>query len=335
MPSDLPPVLSVQNLSVSMRGSNGFVPVLENLSFEVAEGKTMALVGESGCGKSMTALAIMRLLPEDFIVTSGSIMLDGGDVLAATPAQLRGLRGNKMSMIFQEPMTALNPLYTVGDQIGEVLRQHRKLGRRDATEQAINFLRAVQIPAAEKRVHAYPHQLSGGMRQRVMIAMALACRPKLLIADEPTTALDVTVQAQIFDLLSQLQDETETSIVLITHDLGAVAELADDVAVLYAGRCIEKGTSHEVISHARHPYTRGLMACVPHLQLGPATRNTQLELEEIPGMVPPLGARGPDCAFLPRCASAGDVCRTQPQPPLDRVDAHAAVSCWRHREIVP
>ncbi len=329
------PVLSVQNLSVSISGANGNVPVLENLSFDVAQGKTMALVGESGCGKSMTALAIMQLLPEDFRVTSGSIQLDGKDVLSASPKELRSLRGNEMSMIFQEPMTALNPLYTVGDQIGEVLRRHRGLSRRDATEQAIHFLKAVQIPAAEQRVNAYPHQLSGGMRQRVMIAMALACKPKLLIADEPTTALDVTVQAQIFDLLSELQDETETAIVLITHDLGAVAELADDVAVLYAGRCIEQGIAHEIISHARHPYTRGLMACVPHLQLGRASGHTAAILDEIPGMVPPLGARGPDCAFLPRCAFAGEICRSQPQPPLDRVDSAAAVSCWRHMEIAP
>ena len=329
------PVLSVQNLSVSMKGANGPVPVLENLSFEVDEGKTMALVGESGCGKSMTALAIMRLLPEDFTVTSGRILLDGEDVLSAAPTRLRSLRGDKMSMIFQEPMTALNPLYTVGDQIGEVLRQHRGLGRRDATEQAVNFLKAVQIPAADKRVNAYPHQLSGGMRQRVMIAMALACQPKLLIADEPTTALDVTVQAQIFDLLSELQSETNTAIVLITHDLGAVSELADDVAVLYAGRCIEQGASHDVIAHARHPYTRGLMACVPHLHLGASQTTAFGELDEIPGMVPPLGARGIDCAFLPRCAFAADICRSRPQPPLDLVAANAAVSCWRHAEIAP
>lgn len=328
-------VLSVQNLSVSIIGADGGIPVLENLSFDVARGKTMALVGESGCGKSMTALAIMQLLPEGFQVNSGSIRLDGKDVLSASSKELRNLRGNEMSMIFQEPMTALNPLYTIGDQIGEVLRQHRKLSRRDATEQAISFLKAVQIPAAEQRVNAYPHQLSGGMRQRVMIAMALACKPKLLIADEPTTALDVTVQAQIFDLLSELQDETETAIVLITHDLGAVSELADDVAVLYAGRCIEQGVAHEVISHARHPYTRGLMACVPHLRLGRANGHGPAILDEIPGMVPPLGARGPDCAFLPRCAFAGEVCRSQPQPPLDRVDAAAAVSCWRHQEIAP
>ncbi len=328
------PVLSVQNLTVTMNGSKGPVPVLENLSFDVVQGKTMALVGESGCGKSMTALAIMQLLPEDFHVTSGSIVLDGQDVLTATPKELRSLRGNKMSMIFQEPMTALNPLYTVGDQIGEVLRQHRGLSRRDAYRQAIHFLKAVQIPAAEKRVDVYPHQLSGGMRLRVMIAMALACKPKLLIADEPTTALDVTVQAQIFDLLAELQDDTDTAIVLITHDLGAVAEMADDVAVLYAGRCIEQGAADEIIAHARHPYTRGLMSCVPHLQLG-KTDGHFSALEEIPGMVPPLGARGPDCAFLARCAFAADICRTQPQPPLDRVDAQAAVSCWRHQEIAP
>jgi peptide/nickel transport system ATP-binding protein len=331
----MPPVLSVRNLSVSMNGADGPVPVLENLSFDVVQGKTMALVGESGCGKSMTALAIMRLLPEDFFVTGGSILLDGEDVLAAPPAQLRALRGNKMSMIFQEPMTALNPLYTVGDQIAEVLRQHRRFSRRDAMQQAVGFLKAVQIPAAEQRVQAYPHQLSGGMRQRVMIAMALACQPRLLIADEPTTALDVTVQAQIFDLLSRLQDDTNTAILLITHDLGAVAELADAVAVLYAGRCIEKGASHEVIAHARHPYTRGLMACVPHLQLGPAARDPRSDLDEIPGMVPPLGARGIDCAFLPRCAFAAGICRSRPQPPLEIVDAGAAVSCWRHAEIAP
>ncbi|UFS73976.1 ABC transporter ATP-binding protein [Tardiphaga sp. 37S4] len=331
----MPPVLSVKDLSVSMNGTKGMVPVLEHLSFDVAQGKTMALVGESGCGKSMTALAIMQLLPEDFRVTSGSILLDGVEVLSASPKELPSLRGDKMSMIFQEPMTALNPLYTVGDQIGEVLRQHRGLSRRDAHAQAIQFLKAVQIPAADKRVDAYPHQLSGGMRQRVMIAMALACKPKLLIADEPTTALDVTVQAQIFDLLSELQDDTDTAIVLITHDLGAVAELADDVAVLYAGRCIEQGAAHEIIARARHPYTRGLMACVPHLQLGRMSNHASAELDEIPGMVPPLGARGPDCAFLPRCAFAGAICRAQPQPPFDRIDAGAAVSCWRHQEITP
>ena len=326
-------VLKVDNLSVSMRGGDGrMVPVLENLSFTLTHGRTMALVGESGCGKSMTALAIMRLLPEDFSITGGRVLLDGEDVLTVTPKRLRSLRGNAMSMIFQEPMTALNPLYTVGDQIGEVLRLHRGLGRKDAAEQAVGFLKAVQIPAAERRVHAYPHQLSGGMRQRVMIAMALACKPKLLIADEPTTALDVTVQAQIFDLLAALQEETDTAIILITHDLGAVAELADDVSVLYAGRCIESGSAKDVVAHPRHPYTRGLLACVPHLALGrPSGQWT--DLGEIPGMVPSLGARGPDCAFLARCANAADVCRSRPQPPLDEATAGHTVACWRKAEI--
>jgi peptide/nickel transport system ATP-binding protein len=328
------PVLRVDNLSVSMKsGAGRLVPVLENLSFTVQQGRTMALVGESGCGKSMTALAIMRLLPDSFVITGGRVLLEGKDVLAASPRRLRSLRGNAMSMIFQEPMTALNPLYTVGDQIAEVLRCHRHLGRSDAAEQTIAFLKAVQIPAAEQRVRAYPHQLSGGMRQRVMIAMALACKPKLLIADEPTTALDVTVQAQIFDLLARLQEETETAIVLITHDLGAVAELADDVSVLYAGRCIETGTSQDIVAAPRHPYTRGLLACVPHLTLGRPKAGQWVDLGEIPGMVPSLGARGPDCAFLARCASATAICRSRPQPPLDETKPGHAVSCWRQAEI--
>ncbi len=328
------PVLDIENLGVAIRSERGApVPVLERLSFKVHQGRTMALVGESGCGKSMTALAIMGLLPPGFVVTDGRILLAGENVLAASPKRLRTLRGNAMSMIFQEPMTALNPLYTVGDQIAEVLRVHRGLGRADATEQAVAFLKAVQIPAADQRVDAYPHQLSGGMRQRVMIAMALACKPKLLIADEPTTALDVTVQAQIFDLLARLQQETETAIVLITHDLGAVAELADDVSVLYAGRCIETGPAERIIAEPRHPYTRGLLACVPHLSLGQARSDTWVDLGEIPGMVPSLGARGTDCAFLARCANSADICRARRQPPLDEAEPGHAVSCWRQAEI--
>jgi peptide/nickel transport system ATP-binding protein len=325
-------VLSVEGLSVAMTNRRGDqVPVLENLSFAVEAGRTMALVGESGCGKSMTALAIMRLMPEDFAITAGRILLGGEDIVAASASRLRHLRGAAMSMIFQEPMTALNPLYTVADQIGEVLRLHRGLSRGDAASETLALLRAVQIPAPEQRLKAYPHQLSGGMRQRVMIAMALACRPRLLIADEPTTALDVTVQAQIFDLLARLQDDTDTAIVLITHDLGAVAELADDVAVLYAGRCIEQGPAAAIAARPRHPYTRGLLGCVPHLTLGRPAGGWQ-DLGEIPGMVPPLGERGADCAFLARCAFAGEVCRTRPQPPLDGDDG-ARVACWRAAEI--
>ncbi len=327
-------LLEVDNLSVSLRnGVGGLMPVIENLSFSVRPGQTMALVGESGCGKSMTALAIMRLLPDDFVVTGGRILMDGEDVLTLSPRRMRALRGNAMSMIFQEPMTALNPLFTVGDQIGEVLRWHQNPGAAAAREQTIALLRAVQIPAAERRVDAYPHQLSGGMRQRVMIAMALAGRPKLLIADEPTTALDVTVQAQIFDLLAELQQTTGTAIVLITHDLGAVVELANDVLVLYAGRCIEAGTSASVVERPSHPYTKGLLACVPHLTLGRRQPETWSDLDEIAGMVPPLGARGAGCAFLARCNRATDLCRSRPQPALEPIEQGHAVSCWRKSEI--
>jgi peptide/nickel transport system ATP-binding protein len=326
-------LLEVDKLNVSMRSEAGrLVPVIENLSFAVEPAKTLALVGESGCGKSMTALALMRLLPEDFVITGGRILLEGRDMLSLSDREMRSLRGSAMSMIFQEPMTALNPLFTVGDQIGEVLRWHRNLGGAAAREQTVALLRAVQIPAAEQRVDAYPHQLSGGMRQRVMIAMALAGRPKLLIADEPTTALDVTVQAQIFDLLAQLQRETGTAILLITHDLGAVAELANEILVLYAGRCIEAGASEAIVDAPRHPYTRGLLSCVPHLQLGQAPK-PWVDLGEIPGMVPPLGARSADCAFLARCAEAGEICRTRPQPALEPVTADHSVSCWREAEI--
>jgi peptide/nickel transport system ATP-binding protein len=325
--------LEVDKLNVSMRNGPGrLVPVIEDLSFSVAAAQTLALVGESGCGKSMTALALMRLLPDDFVITGGRIVLEGRDIMQLPAKEMRALRGGSMAMIFQEPMTALNPLFTVGDQIGEVLRWHQGLGGAAAREQAVALLRAVQIPAAEQRVDAYPHQLSGGMRQRVMIAMALAGRPKLLIADEPTTALDVTVQAQIFDLLAELQRQTGTAILLITHDLGAVAELASEILVLYAGRCIEAGASGAIVKAPRHPYTRGLLNCVPHLELGRAPQ-PWADLGEIPGMVPPLGARGADCAFLARCTQAADVCRARSQPALEPIGTGHAVSCWRKAEL--
>ena len=326
------PVLVVEDLTVALRRSGDGVPVLEHLSFSVEAGRTIALVGESGCGKSMTALAIMGLLPQGFFRTGGRILLAGEDIAEAKPARLRALRGSAMSMIFQEPMTALNPVYTVGDQIAEALRLHQRLGRRDALERALAMLKAVQIPAADRRIRAYPHELSGGMRQRVMIAMALACRPKLLIADEPTTALDVTVQAQVFDLLKELQDEMGTAIVLITHDLGAVADIADTVAVLYAGRCIEQGATRSIMECAQHPYTRGLMGCTPHLRLGMAAATAGISLKEIPGLVPPLGRRPATCAFADRCERADAVCVQLAQPGLAPSALAHMVACWHPEE---
>ena len=326
-------ILDVQDLTVVLKTPQGDAPVLEHLSFSVEAGRTIALVGESGCGKSMTALALMGLLPDGFRRTTGRVLLCGEDIAGASQARLRSLRGSAMSMIFQEPMTALNPVYTVADQITEALRQHQNLNRHDALDRALAMLKAVQIPAAESRLRAYPHQLSGGMRQRVMIAMALACRPQLLIADEPTTALDVTVQAEVFDLLQQLQQEMGTAILLITHDLGTVADIADTVAVLYAGRCVEQGATRQVLETPQHPYAAALMASTPHLRLGAAAVDHQPALLEIPGMVPPLGQRVPVCAFASRCPRADAPCRERLQPPLAEHRPGHAVSCWHPGEL--
>ncbi|HUB14781.1 MAG TPA: ABC transporter ATP-binding protein [Acetobacteraceae bacterium] len=321
------PILDVQDLTVVLKTPLGDAAVLEHLSFSVEAGRIIALVGESGCGKSMTALALMGLLPDGFRRTGGRIVLCGEDIAAASPARLRSLRGSAMSMIFQEPMTALNPVYTVGDQITEALRQHQNLNRRDALDRALAMLKAVQIPAAESRLRAYPHQLSGGMRQRVMIAMALACRPQVLIADEPTTALDVTVQAEVFDLLQQLQQEMGTAILLITHDLGTVADIADSVAVLYAGRCVEQGATRHVLETPLHPYAAALMAATPRLRLGTTAADPRPALLEIPGLVPPLGQRASVCAFAGRCPRADDQCRERLQPPLEEHRPGHAVAC--------
>ena len=310
--STVVPALVVEGLDVELRRPSGAVPVLEDLSFAVEAGQTLALVGESGCGKSMAALAVMGLLPDGLRATAGSIRLAGQEIASAPPRVLQSLRGRAMSMIFQEPMTALNPVFTVGEQIAEILRRHEGLGRRAALDAAVGLLRGVGIPGPEQRVAAYPHQLSGGMRQRVMIAMALACRPALLIADEPTTALDVTVQAQVFALLQAMQRQTGTAIVLITHDMTAVAEMADTVAVLYAGRCVEQGRTADVLNRPAHPYTEGLIACVPHLRLGRQAADAAAVLPEIPGTVPPLGARGDGCAFAPRCARSEPRCASRP-----------------------
>ena len=328
------PFLELRNLSVEMRDKDRRIRVLDDVSLAIRRGTTLGVVGESGCGKSMTALAIMRLLPPGFEITSGQILLDGEDIARQPEARIRALRGNDISMIFQEPMTSLNPVFTVGDQIAEAVRQHQNVTRAEAAARALDMMRAVQIPAAESRLDAYPHEFSGGMRQRVMIAMALACKPRLIIADEPTTALDVTVQAQIFALMRELQERTGTAIMLITHDLGAVAEMADDVAVFYAGKRIESGPAEQILHQPAHPYTRGLLACTPRLQLGRTAFVAAPALVEVPGMVPELGRMPAGCRFAPRCRRADETCRETPPPESTLAATHVA-ACWKPTVEVP
>lgn len=320
------PLLQVENLRVEFRTSRGAATVLNGVDFHIRGGETLCVVGESGCGKSMTALALLRLIPSPpGRISDGRVLFQGEDLLQASEARMREVRGNRISMIFQEPMTSLNPVFTVGNQIGESLRLHAGLDAGQARTRAIEMLRQVGIPAPEQRVDEYPHQMSGGMRQRVMIAMALACRPDILIADEPTTALDVTVQAQIFDLLRDLQRENGTAVMLITHDMGAVAEMADRVMVMYAGRVIEQGTTEEVLGQPLHPYTQGLIDCLP--ELGSSQHGQRDELIEIPGVVPSIWSLGAGCAFRDRCKSAMPRCADE-VPPLMHTDGGHAAACW-------
>ncbi|ARC37363.1 ABC transporter ATP-binding protein [Paracoccus yeei] len=299
------PVLDIRNLKVDFTTRRGTAHVLDDVSFSVAPGELLAIVGESGCGKSMTALSVLGLIPSPpGKIVGGSILFQGNDLILLPPAEMRRIRGGDIAMIFQEPMTSLNPVFTCGEQIAEAVRLHQKVGPRAAFARAVDMLRAVGIPEPELRAQAYPHQLSGGMRQRVMIAMALSCEPRLLIADEPTTALDVTVQAQIFALLDELRQKTGTAIILITHDMGAVAEMADKVAVMYAGRVIERGPADAVLDNPGHPYTRGLLASIPRIDADP-----DADLPEIPGIVPALTDLGRGCAFAPRCRLAAEACR--------------------------
>ncbi|MFO1198517.1 MAG: ABC transporter ATP-binding protein [Burkholderiaceae bacterium] len=324
-----PPLLDVRGLAVEFQTRKGVARVLDDVSLSLSPGQTLGVVGESGCGKSMTALAIMRLIPNPpGRIVAGEVVFDGRDLLALPDAQMRDIRGNRVSMIFQEPMTSLNPVYTVGEQIAEAVRLHQRTDRKAARERAVQMLEAVGIPAARRRVDEYPHQFSGGMRQRVMIAMALACNPALLIADEPTTALDVTVQAQIFDLISDLRTSTGAAVILITHDMGSVAEMTDRVAVMYAGRVVEEGTVADVLSEPLHPYTRGLIACAP----GRRTAVRGQPLEEIPGTVPSLLERNSGCAFADRCRHAEPRCR-RGLPAETRIDGgRHRVLCWLHAE---
>jgi peptide/nickel transport system ATP-binding protein len=321
------PVLDVRGLGVEFQTRGGIARVLDDVGFSLQRGQTLGLVGESGCGKSMTALAMMRLIPTPpGRITSGSVMLGGRDLLAIDEAEMRTFRGNRISMIFQEPMTSLNPAYTVGDQISEAVRLHQGLDRKAATARAIEMLEAVGIPAPRSRVHEYPHQFSGGMRQRVMIAMALACKPDVLIADEPTTALDVTVQAQIFDLISELRERTGTAVVLITHDMGSIAEMADRVAVMYAGRIVEEASVADLLGTPLHPYTQGLIACAP----GRRTARFGEPLPKIPGSVPSLLERGKGCAFADRCDHVQDRCRTRLPAETVLDGGQRRVLCWLH-----
>ncbi len=326
------PLLKIENLRIELTTRDGIAPVIDDLSLELGAGETLSFVGESGCGKSMTALGIMGLLPERVgRVASGTILFDGEDLTQASDTRLREIRGNDISMIFQEPMTSLNPVYTIGEQIAEVLRRHQNLGKGAAWSKAIELLDAVRIPNPKARVNDYPHQMSGGQRQRVMIAIALACEPKILIADEPTTALDVTVQAQIFDLLRDLGKQTGTATILITHDMGAVAEMAERMIVMYAGRKAEDGPVEQIIEHPRHPYTKGLISCVPHLMA--TLSDERPELVEVPGIVPSLKSFGRDeCLFASRCDRADEKCRTQ-RPPEIAFPNEQNSACW-HAEAV-
>ena len=321
------PLLSIKNLSVVFKTRLGEVPVIDDVSFSIAPGEILGIVGESGCGKTMTSLAIMRLMPEQGKVTSGSIRLSGEDLVVASEARMRGLRGNEISMVFQEPMTSLNPVFSVGEQIAEVLKAHQGLSKIEARDHAVELLESVKIPLPSRRANDYPHQLSGGMRQRVMIAIALACKPKVLIADEPTTALDVTVQAHIFELLHELRDQTGTSIILITHDMASVAEMAERVMVMYAGRKVEEGPVEEILTNPLHPYTQGLIRCVPHLMetISPERQ----DLHEIPGIVPPISHFGRnECLFAPRCSFVEDRCLNQRPMDSKRATEHMT-ACWQ------
>ena len=316
-------LLEVRDLRTYFAGEEGEFRAVDGVSFTLERGRTLGIVGESGCGKSVTSLSIMGLVPQPpGRIAGGEVMFDGIDLLRLDHAQMSELRGNKLSMIFQEPMTSLNPVFTVGDQIIEGIRRHRDVSQAEAREHAIEMLRRVRIPSPERRIDDYPHKLSGGMRQRVMIAMALACNPQLLIADEPTTALDVTIQAQILDLMRNLRDELGTAIMLITHDLGVIAEVAHDVIVMYAGKVVEQVDVTRLFSDPQHPYTIGLLGSIPKLH------EAQERLAAIEGIVPNPVAMPKGCRFNPRCPFAVDKCRAEEPPLMDVRPGHRA-ACWR------
>jgi peptide/nickel transport system ATP-binding protein len=318
-----PSLLSIDGLRTVFRSSNGDVAAVDGVTLSVAKGRTLGIVGESGCGKSMLSLSVMRLVPSPGRIVSGRVMFDGRDLLTLPPAEMRQVRGARIAMIFQEPMTSLNPVFTVGDQITEAMRAHDRTASSGALKtRAIDALARVRIPAPARRFDEYPHQMSGGMRQRVMIAMALACAPDLLIADEPTTALDVTVQAQILDLLRELQQQSGMAIILITHDLGIVAEMADEVAVMYAGRVVERAPGAAIFDDPQHPYTLGLLGSIPRIE---EQRERLLAIE---GAVPPPFDLPTGCRFHPRCVFCAPECKVQ-DPPLRELAAQHEAACLR------
>ncbi len=316
-------VLAVENLVTSFKVSGREINAVDNCSFTVKKGKTLGIVGESGCGKSVTSLSLMRLIPNPpGKIVSGNIIFENKNLLTLSEKEMRSVRGNKISMIFQEPMTSLNPVYTIGNQIAEVFTLHKGATRKEARDLSIEMLKLVRIPSPEKRIDDYPHQLSGGMRQRVMIAIALACKPSLLIADEPTTALDVTIQAQILALMNNLQKETGMSTILITHDLGVVAETCDDVVVMYAGKIVEKSSTKELFENPKHPYTIGLLNSIPKLG------EKKHRLNTIPGIVPSLSNLPKGCRFQDRCSLVSDECKII-EPELKTLKNEKQVSCFK------
>jgi peptide/nickel transport system ATP-binding protein len=327
------PLLEVDRLQTFFTTRHGVVKAVDGVSFALAPGETLAIVGESGCGKSITALSLMRLVPDPpGRIMGGTVKLAGLDLIGLDEEAMRGVRGKDIAMIFQEPMSSLNPVLTIGAQIAEAVLLHEPLSRAQAWQKAVEMLRLVRISEPEQRATAYPHQLSGGMRQRAMIAMALACHPKLLIADEPTTALDVTIQAQILAIMSELQQQLGTAVILITHDLGVVAETAQRVIVMYAGRKVEEAPVADLFAHPQHPYTRGLLASIPRLALMRGAEQESERLQEIPGIVPALSNLPAGCVFAPRCDFAQDRCRASYPVYEEKRPAHWA-ACWRSREI--
>ncbi len=319
-------LLEVKNLRTHFYTEDGVVPAVDGVDFSLRSGQTLGVVGESGCGKSITSMSIMRLIPNPpGKIVDGEILFDDKDIVKLSEAEMRKIRGNDIAMIFQEPMTSLNPVFTIGSQIIEAIMLHQKLNKKEAREKCIEMLKLVGIPRADEVLNDYPHQFSGGMRQRVMIAMALSCNPKLLIADEPTTALDVTIQAQILELMKEIKEKLNTAIMLITHDLGVVADMADYIIVMYAGRVVEEANVYDLFEDPKHPYTVGLLNSKPNLD------KIVKRLDVIPGSVPNPLAIPPGCAFNPRCPHAMDICRRE-MPSLDAIGNDRKVRCWLYQE---